>query len=155
MTVASFVISCLAVIVALAAGWYARGQKLAAEQAATEARRSADAADEMATIERERRTQEVADADRRRVQFELVHQGGHAYLLRNVGTDAAYGVHIDTQGLGTAGEIEEVEEFLPSDSYRYLLASTLDCDGSERVVVTWHHRRDRSDQPRSVKLHGP
>lgn len=155
VTVASFVISCLAVVAAVGAVWYSRGQKRAAEQAAAEARRSADAAAEVATIERDRRAEEVAEADRLRVRFELEHQSGQAFLLRNVGTEIAYGVHVDTEGLGTGGEVEDFEKFSPDDAHRYLLSSTLDCDGTERVLVTWHHRQDRSDEPRSVRLLGP
>jgi hypothetical protein len=155
VTVASFVISCLAVIVAAGAVWYARGQKRAADHAVDEAKRSADAAAEMATIERHRRAEEIAAADSRRVRFELLHEGSAAYLLRNIGTDTAYGVHVDTEGLGTAGEIEDFEEFSPDDAHRYLLSTTHECDGTERIVVTWHHRLDRSDEPRSVRLHGP
>jgi hypothetical protein len=155
VTVASFVISGLALVVACIAAWYARRQTRAAEHSAAEARRSADAAAEMTQIEQDRRATEIAEADRNRVRFALDHERGQVYWLRNVGTDTAYGVHVDTEGLGTAGEVEDIEEFSPDDAYRYFLSLTLDCDGTERVVVTWHHRQDRSDQPRSVRLSGP
>jgi hypothetical protein len=61
MTIASFVISCLAAVAAVAAAWYVRGQKRAADLAASEAKRSADAAAEVVDIERSRRADEVAE----------------------------------------------------------------------------------------------
>ncbi|WIV52851.1 hypothetical protein [Amycolatopsis nalaikhensis] len=155
MDIASFAISCLAAVAAAAAVWYGRGQKRAADRSAAEAKRSADAAAEMTEIERARRADEVSDADRRRVRFELMHEGGHAYLLRNAGSDAAYGVRVDTGGLGTVGEVEEFDEFESGREHRYLLSRTIDPDEAEHVVVTWHHRPDRSDERRTVKLLGP
>jgi type II secretory pathway pseudopilin PulG len=106
MTVASFVISCVAVLAAIGAAWYGRGQKRAAEQSAVEAKRSADAAAEVTRIEQQRRAEEVTEADRRRVMFELVFHKGNSYLLRNEGTDSAYGVHVDTQGLVPQGDLD-------------------------------------------------
>jgi len=128
MTIASFVISCLAAVAAVAATWYGRGQKLAADWAAAEAKRSADAAAEVTEIERARRAVEVADADRRRVRFELMPDGNHAYLLRNVGTDTAYGVHVETGGMGTVEEAQGFDEFEAGSKHRYFLARTGDPD---------------------------
>jgi hypothetical protein len=119
MTVASFVISAVALVVAAVAAWYGRGQKRTADRSAAEAKRSADAAAEVAAIERGRRADEVADADRRRVCFELVSEGNHAYLLRNTGTDTAYGVHVDTGGMGLEDEIADFEEFESGREQRY------------------------------------
>ena len=155
MTVAAFVISCLGLVVAVLAAWFGRGQKRAAEMAASEAKRSADAAAEVAEVERARRAEEVAEAQRRRVQFELVHEGGSRYLLRNAGTDPAYGVHVDTGGLGVQNEITDFEEFEADAEHRYLLSRTMGSDPAARVVVTWHHHPDRSDDQRTAKLLGP
>jgi hypothetical protein len=123
--------------------------------AVAEAKRSADAAAEVVDIERARRADEVADTDHRRVRFELVPEDGQAYLLRNAGTDTAYGVHVDTGGLGYDDETKDFDEFEPDDEYRYLLSRTMDSAQSEHVVVTWHRLPDRSDARRSAKLLGP
>jgi hypothetical protein len=155
MTVASFVISVLSVVVASVVVWYGRGQKRAADLSAAEAKRSADAAAEAADIERARREEEIADAERRRVRFQLVKEGGHAYLLWNVGTDTAYGVHVDTGGLGMQDEITDFDEFEAGSEQRYLLSRTMGSGQDEHVVVTWHHRPDRSDEQRTAKLLGP
>ena len=155
MTIASFVISCLAAVAAVIAVWYGRGQKRAADRAAAEARRSADAAAEVTEIERARRADEVADTDRRRVRFELIPEGGHAYLLRNVGTDTAYDVRVETGGMGAVGEVEDFDEFEAGSKHRYFLARTSDPGQAEHVVVTWQHRQDLSDARQSTKLLGP
>jgi len=155
MDIASFVISCFAAVAAGAAVWYGRGQKRAADRSAAEAKRSADAAAEMAEVERARRAEEVAETERRRVRFELVPEGGSAHVLINTGTDAAYGVHVDTGNLGVMGEDTDFEVFEPGDQHRFLLSRRVDADLVEHVVVTWHHRPDRSDERRMVKLLGP
>jgi len=104
MTVASLLISCVAAVAAIGAVWYGRGQKRAAETASQEARRAADAAADMATIERDRRAEELAEAERNRVVFRLEYEVGSAYRLRNRGTDTAYGVHVDLGGMGIVGD---------------------------------------------------
>jgi hypothetical protein len=155
MTIASFVISVLAVVVAAAAVWYGRGQKRAADLSAAEATRSADAAAQVADIERVRREEEVAAAKRRRVRFVIVKEGGQAHLLRNVGTDTAYEVHVDTGGMGVQDEITDFDEFEAGSEHRYLLARTMGPGQTDHVVVTWHHLPDRSDEQRIAKLLGP
>jgi hypothetical protein len=148
MDVAAFVISCLGLVVAVVAGWYSH-------RSVAEAKRSADAAADVADVERARRADEVAEAERRRVRFELVPEGGQEYVLQNAGTDTAYEVHVDTGGLGFQDEVADFDEFEAGGEHRYLLARTMDPDQAEHVVVTWHHRPDRSDQPRSQRLLGP
>lgn len=150
MTVASFVISCVAALFAASAVWYARGQKLAAEKSALEAKRSADAAAEMARIEQERRAEEVTQAEKLRVQFNLVHHNKSAYLLRNDGTDSAYGVHVDAQGIVARGETD-FEQFAAGDAHKYILARSM--GSPDHITVTWHHRSDRSDSASSAKFH--
>ena len=150
MTVASFVLSCFALVVAGIAVLYAHRQTRAAEQSAAESKRSADAAADMAKIEQERRAEEVAEAERHRVRFELEHQSRSAYLLRNVGTDSAYGVNVETEVLVSRGEVD-FDEFRAGDAHKYLLTSTW--GGPDHIVVSWHHRPDRSDVPQSTKLY--
>ncbi len=155
VTIAAFVISCLGLVFAGIAVWYGRGQKRAADLSAAEAKRSADAAAEMAEVERARRTEEIAEAERRQVRFDLLAEGGRAYVLVNLGTDTAYGVHVDTGGLGAMGEVTDFEALEPGDQHRYFLIRTGDPDLAGHVVVTWHHRPDQSDERRTVKLLGP
>ncbi|MDX8036748.1 hypothetical protein SK803_41690 [Lentzea sp. BCCO 10_0856] len=155
MTVAAFVISCFGLLVACLAAWYGRGQKRAAEKSADEAKRSADAAVALAEVEAARRADELTESERGRVRFALEHERGQRYLLRNVGTDSAYGVHVDTGGLGVQGEVTDFEEFEAESEHRYLLAKTFNGNQADHVLVTWHLTEDRSDKPRSVKLLGP
>jgi hypothetical protein len=110
----------------------------------------------VAEVERARRADEVVDADRRRVQFTLIQESGERWLLQNTGTDSAYGVHIDTGGLGGyQDEVTDFEQFESSRGHRLWLARTMASDQSDHVTVTWHHRPDRSDEQRSMKLLGP
>ncbi|CAM3385628.1 hypothetical protein KIPE111705_05800 [Kibdelosporangium persicum] len=150
MTIASFVISCLAFVVAGIAAWYARRQAHAAEQSADEAKRSADAAAAMASIEEERRADEVAEAERHRVRFKLEHQNAQAYLLRNAGTDCAYAVHVETGEMPARGEVD-FAEFPAGDAHKYVFMKSW--GGPDHIVVTWHMQADRSDAQRSVKLY--
>ncbi|MGI5506432.1 hypothetical protein [Lentzea sp. CA-135723] len=155
MTVAAFVISCLGFVVACVAAWYGRGQKRAAENAAAESKRSADAAVALAEVEAARRADELAESERRRVRFVLEPDGRDRYLLRNVGTDSAYGVHVNTGGMGVQDEVTDFDEFESDREQRFFLVSTYDPEQEEHIVVTWHYKEDRSDEPRSVKLLGP
>ncbi|GAA3012878.1 hypothetical protein [Actinokineospora diospyrosa] len=155
MTVAAFVLSCLGFAVAVLAAWFAHGQKKAAESAAVEAKRSADAAEAVAAVERERRAEEVADAARRRVVFGLLQFGGRQFALRNSGTDTAYGVHVDTGGLGIQDEVVDFEEFEAGHEEAYIFARTMNPEQASHIVVTWHLQPDRSDEPRTVRLLGP
>ncbi|KAA9157778.1 hypothetical protein FPZ12_024370 [Amycolatopsis acidicola] len=88
-----------------------------------------------AVFERARRAEEVAEAGRRRVRFELVYEGGHR--------------------LGVQDEVTDFEGFEADGENRYLLARTMDPDLADHVVVTWHHHPDRSDERRTAKLLGP
>jgi hypothetical protein len=150
MTVASFVISCLALVVAGFAAGYSRRQTRAAEQSAAEAKQSADAAAEMARIEQERRDEEVAEADRHRVHFELEHQNASAYLMRNTGTDSAYGVHVDLAGMLSRGDVD-FDEFRAGEAHKLVLMKAASTD--DGIVITWHQHPDRSDPQRSARLY--
>lgn len=155
MTVAAFVISCFGLLVACLAAWYGRGQKRAAEKSADEAKRSADAAVALAEVEAARRAEEVAESERGRVRFVLEHEGGQRYLLQNVGTDSAYGVQVDTDGMGFQDEVTEFEEFEAQTEHRYMLARTMETAGNAQVIVTWHLKEDRSDESRTSRHFGP
>jgi hypothetical protein len=153
MTIASFVIACLSALGTCIAIWYSRGQKHAADKSATEAKRSADATAEAVEIERERRVEELAEADRGRVNFQLVPQGQHAYLLCNKGSGIAYGVHVDVQDVRTINDVELVfdfEEFRDGESQPFNLFKILGSPGDIRV--TWYQLSDCTDAQRSKKI---
>ena len=151
MTIASFVISCLAVLVAGIALWYARGQKVAAEQSAIQAKRSADAAADIVRIEQERRAEEVAEAERNRVRFKLISVGRMRYLLHNQGTDSAYGVHVDGgEQVVEGGDEPEIDEF-PADDHREYFFDAAPGE-PRRIEVSWHLNPDCSDARQSVTL---
>ena len=126
-------------MVSLAALWYSRGQKLAAdrsaraaEASAAEAKRSADAASDLTAIERERRGEEVATAIAERVRFNLRHYGGNRYVLRNDGTGPAYKVRVDTGNMGALGERRQFPVFAGGAEFAYSLSP--DFDTAEPVV---------------------
>jgi hypothetical protein len=154
MEIAALVIALLSAAGTVWAAWYARAQKVIAKEAAGDAKRSADAAAEVAKIERDRRSEEVAAADASRVDFELVRRGGDSWLLRNKGTESAFGVHVDPGNLRSRGEMD-FDEFPAREARRYLFVRTLGSDQTDHVLVTWHHLPDLSDPPRQQKLYGP
>ncbi|MEX5637225.1 hypothetical protein [Parafrankia sp. FMc2] len=154
MVIAAFVVACLAVVVAAFSAWYGRGQKRAADLAAAEARRAADAAAETVRIEQARRAEEVAEAERRRVRFELVpvgEQNSGRYILRNSGTDSAYAVHVDTGDLGGGGQATDFDEFKAEEEQMLFLIKTYGTR-TEYVEIVWHQNADHSDPQRSVRL---
>jgi hypothetical protein len=136
-----------AVIAALALGvsiWSA----VIARRSASAADKSAEYAGEVAAIERARRADEVAEADRQQVQFRLQHVQSKLYLLTNAGTGTAYGVTVD---LGDPGNRPRTHDALP-DVFpeRYAVEVLLLQPGP--VTVQWHNREDRSDERRSRVL---
>jgi hypothetical protein len=162
MEIASFVIACVSALGTLFASLYARGQKKAAvasaaiaDAAKEEARRAADAAAEMAEIERARRAEEVTAAERDHVRFILEPVGGPRYLLRNDGTASAFGVHVETGDLAYEGHVADIEEFPAGDCREYFLERSVATGPDAHVLVTWYRHRDRSDMRRSQKLYGP
>lgn len=153
MTIASFVIAFFSALGTCIAVWYGRGQKHAADKSAAEAKRSADSAADEAEIERERRAEELAEADRGRVNFQLVPQGQRAYLLCNKGSDIAYGVHVDIRDVRAISDVQLVfdfEEFRDGESQPFNLFKILGSSGD--IFVTWHQLPDRTDAQRSKKL---
>jgi hypothetical protein len=160
MEIASFVIACVSALGTVFASLYARGQEKAAlasaaiaEAAKEEAKRAADAAAEMTDIERARRTEEVAAAERDRVWFILEPVGGPRYLLRNDGTASAFGVHVEAGDLAYKGHVADIEEFSAGDCREYFLERSVATGPDAHVLVTWH--RHRSDTRRSQKVYGP
>lgn len=154
MVIAAFVVACLAVVAAAVSAWYGRGQKRAADLAAAEARRAADAAAETVRIEQARRADEVADAERRRVRFALTpvdERNSSQYILRNSGTDTAYAVHVDTGDLGIDDQATDFDEFKAEEEHPLYLIKTYGTR-TERVEIIWHQSPDRSDERRSVSL---
>lgn len=106
-------------------------------------------------IERARRAEEIEDAERRQVDFCLVQATEYRWLLVNRGTGTAYGVHVDTGDFRVEQEaVRDFEEFPNGHEEPLFLARTGGVE-STHIVVTWHHRPDRADQPQARKLVGP
>ncbi|MCM3886150.1 hypothetical protein [Frankia sp. R82] len=162
MSIAALVIS---IVTAVAALFYSDSQRRIAvraaatadravdeaRRAADEARRAADAAEEATRIERERRTDELADAERQRVVFELRPDSGDNYVLHQAGTDTAYGVHVDIGDLDSAGRQTDFDEIPPGLDHLLYLSQGFET-ATTHIVVSWHLRPDRSDSQQSVKL---
>jgi hypothetical protein len=122
--IVNLIVAMLALPMSIGAVWYAR---------------------RVANIERERRDDERADALRNRVRFELVHESNSSCLLRNLGTAAAYDVHVELGDLGgLQGEQTDFEQFPDGEVARIHIAQTYGST-TERVVVTWHCLPDKSD----------
>lgn len=149
MDIASLVISGLSALAAGIAVLFARRSALASK-------RSADAAADMATIDRERREEEVAEALRNRVRFKLEQVSRDSWVLTNVGTNSAYGVHVDTGDLHVDESAQyDFDEFPAGHPERYLLLRTMGTM-TGHVLVTSHHQPDCSDEPpREQRLVGP
>lgn len=143
MDIAAFVVSCLAVVCAAGAVWYARGQKHAADRAATAAEKAASTA--IAAEERQQRAEE-----RSRVLWSLTNVNKSKYVLAHEGTDPAYGVHVDAGELLTRGPTE-FDRFPPGHSESYLLSRAFGMS-TDRIIVTWHHSQDLSDDQRRQEL---
>ncbi|HEY0641263.1 MAG TPA: hypothetical protein VGD67_26845 [Pseudonocardiaceae bacterium] len=158
MTVAAFVVSCLAVAVSVAAAVIAHQQRrigdrsaAAAEASLREARRASQAAVELAEIEAARRAEELAAAEANRIRFDLQYRTGEQYRLVHLGTQTAYGVKVDTQDQGVLGERVDFDEFPAGDFHDYVLAPT-DQVENQPVEVTWHELPDLSDEPQRQLL---
>lgn len=96
------------------------------------------------------RLDELAEAAQKRVKWSLEQVTKHKYRLRNDGTDSAYGVHI-VGDIGGSGVITDIDEFPSGHAESYLLAITFGST-TDRLVVTWHDKPDRSDEPRRAEL---
>lgn len=151
MDTASFIVSVVALCIAGGSLWYSRGEKLTADKAATAAGDSADAAQRSADIAEEAVTYKRGEVERGRIRFELEHSGGSTYILRNRGTDSAYGVQVELGALHGPGGPRTFDEFESDHAETYVLLRAF---GSEttHLVVKWHHRPDRSDEVREKRL---
>lgn len=142
---AALAVSVLALLVAAASAWFTLGQKRATEDAVAEARRSADAAQEAVSYDRDQ-------VEHNRIKFVLYHVNKSRYAIRNEGTDTAYRVRFDLGGAGVQGSGEtEFETFEPDQAESFMLAQSLNRQVTH-VGVTWHQRLDYSDEPNRAKL---
>ncbi|WP_019819463.1 hypothetical protein [Saccharomonospora saliphila] len=164
MEIAAFVVSCVAALISAGALWYSRGQKMAADRSAQAAERSAgsaersemsaaqsaEAAAETAAIERARRADEVADADRSRVRWSLEDLGKDRWMLTNAGTDSAYGVRVSAGDVHIRGNVG-LDEFPSDHAEPYIILRTFG-SYTDRIEVTWHYRADLSDEQQRREL---
>ena len=137
MEIAAFVVSVIALGFSGWALWYKRRETHAAEDAAREAQRAADAAQEAVSYQRD-------EIERSRVRWELEPLGHGEGLLHNHGTHPAYGVRIEPgEGLGIDGNLS-IDEFPDGHAEPYIFMPSASSDN--KIVVTWHNEPDRSDQ---------
>lgn len=145
MDIAAFVLSLIAIgISALAAG-YARRQALASEDSARESTRSADAAQEVASYQRD-------EVERNRVDFVLEPSGGDTHMLSQQGTDIAYGVNVDAGDLRVEDEVYDFEVFPPGQAERIYLSPSM-ATVTSHVTISWHQVPDLSDERRTARLY--
>jgi hypothetical protein len=156
--IASFIIACLSALAALLASWYARGQKkiaeratLASEAASVEARRSADAAVEVAEIERQRRAEEVAHDERDRIRFELVHGDKAKYFVQQSGSEPAFDVRIESEEFGPMRIA--LPQLGAGQRRQIFVEKSAGTSADAHILVTWHEHPDLSDPVRSQKLY--
>jgi hypothetical protein len=146
MEIAAFVLSLIAVGIAAVAAGYARRGALASEDSARESTRSADAAQEAVSYQRD-------NVERSRVVFTLRPTASNdTYVLKNVGTDTAYGVHVDVGDLLVESTATNFDEFPAGRAEEYLLLFFLGAE-TTHMTVKWHQQADRSDEERVARLY--
>jgi hypothetical protein len=144
--IAAFVLSLIAVGIAAVAARYARRGALASEDSARESTRSADAAQEVVSYQRD-------EVERNRLVFVLRRTtSDDTYVLQNAGTDFAYGVHVDVGDMIVDADATDYDEFPPGHSEEYMLLFHLGTE-TTHMTVTWHQQADRSDEERQVRLY--
>ena len=124
---------------------YARRQALASEDSARESTRSADAAQEVVSYQRD-------EVEHSRVDFVLESSGGEAHTLSHRGTDIAYGVNVDAGDLRIDGEVYDFEEFPPGHSERIYLSPSR-ATVTSHVTVSWHQVPELSDERRTARFY--
>jgi hypothetical protein len=145
MDIAAFVLSLIAIGISAVAAGYARRQALASEDSAREGTRSADAAQEVTSYQRD-------DVERSRIVFVLEPSGGDTHMLSHKGTDIAYDVHVDAGDLRVDGEVYDFKEFSPGQAERIYLSPSL-ASVTSHVTVSWHQVPDLSDEKRTTRLY--
>lgn len=132
MTIAAFVVSIVAVVVAALAGWWAKVSAAAAV-------RSADAAEAALALEQERAAKYTAP-------WRLSWLKGDTYALLNDGDENVYGVEVDPGGLPwIKGEREH--DVIHARAPITFMTTRGFTGGSDVITVTWHRTPDLSDDP--------
>jgi hypothetical protein len=145
MDIAAFVLSLIAIGISAVAAGYARRQALSSEDSAREITRSADAAQEVASYQRD-------DVEHSRVDFVLAHFGDAAHMLSHLGTDIAYGVNVDAGDLRVDGEMYDFKVFPPGHAEPIYLSRSM-ATVTSHVTVSWHQVPDLSDEKRTRYLY--
>lgn len=145
MDIAALVLSLIAIGISALAARYARRQALASEDSARESTRSADAAQEVVSYQRD-------EVEHSRVDFVLEPSGGEAHTLSHRGTDIAYGVNVDAGDLRIDGEVYDFEEFPPGHSERIYLSPSR-ATVTSHVTVSWHQVPELSDERRTARFY--
>lgn len=127
--IAAFVMSVLALLVAGASAKYTRQQARFADEAVTEARRAADAAERSAAVEEELLNRYV-------VPWRLAFVSGDMYELVNGGDEDAVDVRVDFGGLRMARGQTELPVIHARSRATFLVARTL-AQYNATVTVRW------------------
>lgn len=134
METAALVVSIVAIAIAVASAWYTRGNKVNS--------------DRLLEIEQARRTDEEATAEDRLVDFTLVYDNLHDWMLTNTGPATAYHVEVQTSPGGDRGPTE-IGEFAPGQKVLYHLPH------GHPMHIRWCLRPDRSDRQRHRTISRP
>lgn len=132
VAVTAMVIAGIAVVVSLAALGYARRQTKAAEESATSARVSADAAAETARI--------ALDAEKNAQHgWQIERVGNDRYALRNTGTLSAHEVQVAGNFDPIAFDLQHptaTVDIGPGQAATFWAATDMQSSGGD-VVITW------------------
>lgn len=127
----------VALVVAGGAAWIAYLARKDSKESARASVRSADAAESSLALQRE--DAEVRrDSARPRVELTLEYDGGHAWLLTNVGDAQAEDVTVDTTGLeGVLSDAPSGVQLIPNASHKLYISPTFDTADPTHLLVTW------------------
>jgi hypothetical protein len=134
----AFIISGVAVLVAIRANRHARNSADASKDSAGSARRSADAAERQAVA-----AEKALPPPPLPVEWKLQHVGRERYALRNAGTATATGVRIDMdRAPAVVLEDEDPVTVLPNASWSFLISPSLDQSHPRELWISWDAQRE-------------
>jgi hypothetical protein len=153
-SVGSAAIALLALLVAIV------GQRKA-DAAVDHARRSADAAERMATALEDRAVERERLSEAPGVVWRLEHFQGDSYVLTNAGRAPAYEVHVDTGDIPIVRGTERDQAVIEADGFLKFMAARSMGTKDDTITVTWadeqgssrRHRWARPLPPKPPRRH--
>jgi hypothetical protein len=142
MTVASFVIACLALV---AAGWSYWRSNVHAARSAASSERSAVAAERSAAASEAQANLAAASAERYEIPWSLVPDGGATWRLTNMNrVETAYGVSVEPvdPSVGALHDAPIDEDIGPGAAVVFFGITPSGNQSDTRVRVTWRRGRD-------------